>query len=152
MTPRLGRIATSSLRLCLSLRDTRLRASRVFRGIRLQEVRRYRAVRSRASVGRILTCISPAGRKKDADGKVKSWTIEVNSIPAMRRSAGIQRQDFLDNVGKNIVIRGWSNQKPVWHPVNRAAAGNDSRLSDGRLHIVGQDVEGLGLNKGSVAQ
>ena len=29
---------------------------------------------------------------KNADGKVTSWTIEVNSIPAMRRSAGVQRQ------------------------------------------------------------
>jgi len=86
---------------------------------------------------------------KDADGKVKSWTIEVNSIPAMRRSAGIQRQDFLDNVGKTIVIRGCPTK--AGGTLNRAAA-ETIKLSDGRLHIVGQDVEGLGLNKGSVPQ
>ena len=86
---------------------------------------------------------------KDAEGKVTSWTIEVNSIPAMRRSAGIERQDFLDNVGKTIVVRGCPTK--AGGTVNRAAA-ETIKLSDGRLHIVGQDVEGLGLNKGAGAQ
>src|SRR5277367_6117653 len=43
---------------------------------------------------------------KDANGNVALWTIEVNSIPAMRRSAGIQRQDFVDNMGKAVTVRG----------------------------------------------
>jgi len=86
---------------------------------------------------------------KDASGNVASWTIEVNSIPAMKRSAGIVRQDFLDNIGKTIAIRGCPTKNGG--TANRAAA-ETLKLSDGRLHIVGQDVEGLGLNKGSGVQ
>jgi hypothetical protein len=86
---------------------------------------------------------------KDSDGKVSSWTIEVNSIPAMKRSSGIQRQDFLDNIGKTISLRGCPTK--AGGTVNRASA-ETLTLSDGRLRIVGQDVEGLGLNKGSGPQ
>jgi hypothetical protein len=86
---------------------------------------------------------------KDPDGKVSSWTIEVNSIPAMKRSSGIQRQDFLDNIGKTISLRGCPTK--AGGTVNRASA-ETLTLSDGRLRIVGQDVEGLGLNKGSGPQ
>jgi hypothetical protein len=86
---------------------------------------------------------------KGADGKVSSWTVEVNSVPAMKRSAGIQRQDFLDNVGKTISIRGCPTK--AGGTANRASA-ETLKLSDGVAHIVGQDVEGLGLNKGSGPQ
>lgn len=86
---------------------------------------------------------------KDPDGKVSSWTIEVNSIPAMKRSSGIQRQDFLDNIGKTISIRGCPTK--AGGTANRASA-ETLTLSDGRMRIVGQDVEGLGLNKGSGPQ
>jgi len=83
---------------------------------------------------------------KNPDGKVSSWKIEVNSIPAMKRSAGIQRQDFLDSIGKTITVRGCPTK--AGGSLYRASA-ETLTLSDGRLHIVGQDVEGLGLNKGS---
>jgi hypothetical protein len=86
---------------------------------------------------------------KDASGNVASWTIEVNSIPAMRRSAGIQRQDFLDNMGKTVVVRGCPTK--AGGTANRAAA-ETMKFEDGRVHITGQDVEGLGLNKGSGPQ
>lgn len=86
---------------------------------------------------------------KDPDGKVSSWTIEVNSIPAMKRSSGIQRQDFLDNIGKTISLRGCPTK--AGGTANRASA-ETLTLSDGHMRIVGQDVEGLGLNKGSGPQ
>ena len=78
---------------------------------------------------------------KDANGNVASWTIEVNSIPAMRRSAGIQRQDFLDNMGKTVMVRGCPTK--AGGTANRAAA-ETMKFEDGRVHITGQVVEDLG--------
>jgi hypothetical protein len=51
---------------------------------------------------------------KDADGKVSSWKIEVNSIPAMKRSAGIQRQDFLDNIGRRYPMDVCTSSGRMW--------------------------------------
>src|ERR1700688_1881754 len=41
---------------------------------------------------------------KDADGTVSSWRFETLSVVAMKRG-GIDRQDFLDNIGKTIMTR-----------------------------------------------
>jgi hypothetical protein len=42
---------------------------------------------------------------KDASGKVESWQFQGYSTLTMTR-AGTSRQDFLDNVGKEISVRG----------------------------------------------
>src|SRR5690349_5731975 len=42
---------------------------------------------------------------KNADGKVEPWTFEGLSTLSMKR-AGTDRQEFLDNIGKEVWIKG----------------------------------------------
>ena len=70
---------------------------------------------------------------KDASGKVESWSFQAYSPVTLRRN-GTDRQMFLDNIGKDVWVRGClaRNEK-----VNAAAAGT-LKFSDGVLRQVGQ--------------
>jgi hypothetical protein len=70
---------------------------------------------------------------KDASGKVEAWQFQGYSTLTMTR-AGTSRQDFLDNVGKEISVRGCLARSGTAH---KAAAGT-LKLADGRLRQVGQ--------------
>jgi hypothetical protein len=70
---------------------------------------------------------------KDASGKVESWQFQGYSTLTMAR-AGTSRQDFLDNIGKEISVRGCLARSGTEH---KAAAGV-LKLSDGRARQVGQ--------------
>ena len=70
---------------------------------------------------------------KDAGGKVESWSFQAYSPVTLRRN-GTDRQLFLDNVGKEVKVRGClaKNGKP------HAAAAGTLRFADGVLRQVGQ--------------
>jgi hypothetical protein len=71
---------------------------------------------------------------KEADGKkVESWSFQAYSPVTLRRN-GTDRQVFLDNVGKEVWVRGClaKNGTP-----NAAAAGT-LKFADGVLRQVGQ--------------
>ena len=70
---------------------------------------------------------------KDAGGKLESWSFQGYSTLTMTR-AGTSRQDFLDNVGKEISVRGCLARSGTQH---KAAAGT-LKLADGRWRQVGQ--------------
>lgn len=65
---------------------------------------------------------------KDPSGKVEDWSFQTNAIPVMRR-AGIERQLFAENIGKEIWVRGCLARNGRQ---NYAAAGT-LKLSDGLL-------------------
>ena len=76
---------------------------------------------------------------KDANGKAVSWSLETITPLAMKRS-GTTRQDFLNSMGKPIVVRACPTK----------AGGTEYRgaveflkLSDGLLRVLGQNVERL---------
>ena len=70
---------------------------------------------------------------KDASGKVENWSFQAYSPVTLRRN-GTDRQVFLDNIGKEVWVRGCvaKNGTP-----NAAAAGT-LKFSDGELRQVGQ--------------
>ena len=70
---------------------------------------------------------------KDASGKVEHWSFQAYSPVTLRRN-GTDRQMFLDNVGKEVKVRGClaKNGKP------HAAAAGTLRFTDGVLRQVGQ--------------
>jgi hypothetical protein len=70
---------------------------------------------------------------KDESGHVESWSFQTYALITLRR-AGNDRQVFLDNVGKEVFVRGClaRNGKK-----NYAAAGT-LKFSDGILRQVGQ--------------
>ena len=70
---------------------------------------------------------------KDAEGKVENWSFQAYSPVTLRRN-GTDRQVFLDNIGKEVWVRGClaRNEKQ-----NAAAAGT-LKFSDGVLRQVGQ--------------
>jgi hypothetical protein len=70
---------------------------------------------------------------KDASGKVENWSFQAYSPVTLRRN-GTDRQVFLDNIGKEVWVRGClaRNEK-----VNAAAAGT-LKFADGVLRQVGQ--------------
>ena len=70
---------------------------------------------------------------KDAEGKVENWSFQAYSPVTLRRN-GTDRQVFLDNIGKEVWVRGCvaKNGTP-----NAAAAGT-LKFSDGELRQVGQ--------------
>ena len=70
---------------------------------------------------------------KDASGKVESWTFQGYSTLTMTR-AGSPRQDFMENMGKEVWVRGCLARSGSAH---KAAAGT-LKFSDGRLRQVGQ--------------
>ncbi len=73
---------------------------------------------------------------KNASGAVEAWTFQTVSIITLKRS-GTSRRDFLDNIGKNVSVRGCLAKNGV---KNRAAA-ETMKMSDGQVRIVGQEVE-----------
>src|SRR2546430_3069092 len=42
---------------------------------------------------------------KDANGKVESWSFQTYALITLKR-AGIERQLFIDNIGKEVWVRG----------------------------------------------
>src|SRR5512134_2352594 len=70
---------------------------------------------------------------KEAGGKVESWSFQAYSPVTLRRN-GTDRQVFLDNVGKEVWVRGClaKNGTP-----NAAAAGT-MKFADGVVRLVGQ--------------
>jgi len=70
---------------------------------------------------------------RDANGKVGNWSFQAYSPVTLRRN-GTDRQVFLDNIKKEVWIRGCLSKtgKP-----NAAAAGT-LKFSDGVLRQVGQ--------------
>jgi hypothetical protein len=77
---------------------------------------------------------------KDASGHVTSWSFETVSIAYLKRS-GIQRQDFLDNVGKAVTVRACLGKSGA----NRGAA-ETLTMADGRTLKIGADYEHGGGN------
>jgi hypothetical protein len=70
---------------------------------------------------------------KDAAGKVENWSFQAYSPVTLRRN-GTDRQVFLDNIGKEVRVRGCLARNGK---LNAAAAGT-LKFSDGVLRQVGQ--------------
>src|SRR5262249_47930407 len=70
---------------------------------------------------------------KDTEGKVENWSFQAYSPVTLRRN-GTDRQVFLDNVGKEVWVRGCLAKNGK---TNAAAAGT-LKFSDGVLRQVGQ--------------
>lgn len=70
---------------------------------------------------------------KDGSGKVENWSFQTYALITLRRS-GTDRQLFLDNIGKEVWVRGCLARNGRQH---YAAAGT-LKLSDGVLRQVGQ--------------
>jgi len=70
---------------------------------------------------------------KDAGGKVENWSFQTYAPITLRR-AGNDRQLFIDNMGKEVWVRGCLARNRT---SNYAAAGT-LKFSDGVLRQVGQ--------------
>jgi hypothetical protein len=70
---------------------------------------------------------------KDARGQVESWSFQTYALITLRR-AGNDRQLFLDNIGKEVFVRGCLARNGR---KNYAAAGT-MKFPDGVLRQVGQ--------------
>ena len=70
---------------------------------------------------------------KDANGKVDNWSFQTYALITLRR-AGTDRQLILDNIGKEVWVRGCLARNGRQH---YAAAGS-MKLSDGVLRQMGQ--------------
>ncbi len=70
---------------------------------------------------------------KDAAGRVETWSFQAYSPVTLRRN-GTVRQVFLDNIGKEVRVRGCLARN---RQLNAAAAGT-LKFSDGVLRQVGQ--------------
>jgi len=70
---------------------------------------------------------------KDASGKVEHWSFQTFALITLRR-AGNDRQLFIDNIGKEVWVRGCLARNGR---SNYAAAGT-LKFSDGVLRQVGQ--------------
>ena len=70
---------------------------------------------------------------KGADGKVENWSFQAYSPVTLRRN-GTDRQVFLDNIGKEVWVRGCLARNEKVH----AAAAGTLKFSDGVLRQVGQ--------------
>jgi hypothetical protein len=70
---------------------------------------------------------------KDEKGKVNNWSFQTYALITLRR-AGAERQLFLDNIGKEVWVRGCLARNGREH---YAAAGT-MKMSDGVLRQVGQ--------------
>jgi hypothetical protein len=71
---------------------------------------------------------------KDPDGKVNNWSFQTYALITLRR-AGTTRELFLDNVGKEVFVRGCLARNGREH---YAAAGTLKFASDGILRQMGQ--------------
>ena len=63
---------------------------------------------------------------KDGSGKVENWSFQAYSPVTLRRN-GTDRQVFLDNVGKDVWVRGCLAKNGAPH----AAAAGTLKFSDG---------------------
>ena len=72
--------------------------------------------------------------KDPATGKVDNWSFQTYALITLRR-AGTTRQMFLDNVGKELWVRGCVARNGKEH---YAAAGSLKFASDGVLRQMGQ--------------
>ena len=70
---------------------------------------------------------------KDATGKIDSWSFQTYALITLKR-AGIERQLFIENIGKEIWVRGCIAKNGKSH---YAAAGT-LKFSDGILRQAGQ--------------
>ena len=70
---------------------------------------------------------------KEASGRVENWSFQAYSPVTLRRN-GTDRRVFLDNIGKEVWVRGCLSRN---HSQNAAAAGT-LKFSDGVLRQVGQ--------------
>ena len=70
---------------------------------------------------------------KEPDGHVEAWSFQTYALITLRR-AGNDRQVFLDNVGKEVFVRGCVARNGR---KNYAAAGT-LKFSDGVMRQVGQ--------------
>jgi Family of unknown function (DUF6152) len=70
---------------------------------------------------------------KDAAGKVENWSFQAYSPVTLRRN-GTDRQVFLDNIGKEVWVRGCLARTGK----SNAAAAGTLKFSDGVLRQVGQ--------------
>src|SRR5215510_2056736 len=70
---------------------------------------------------------------KDASGKVENWSFQTYAPITLRRN-GTDRQLFIDNIGKEIWVRGCLAKNGK---LNAAAAGT-LKFPDGVLRQVGQ--------------
>jgi hypothetical protein len=71
--------------------------------------------------------------KDDATGKVESWSFQTYALITMKR-AGTDRQTFIDNIGKEIWVRGCVARNGRLH---YAAAGT-LKFADGVMRQIGQ--------------
>jgi hypothetical protein len=71
---------------------------------------------------------------RDPDGKVNTWSFQTYALITLRR-AGNGLQLFLDNVGKEVFVRGCLARNGREH---YAAAGTLKFASDGILRQMGQ--------------
>jgi hypothetical protein len=70
---------------------------------------------------------------KDAAGKVDNWSFQTYALITLRR-AGNDRQLFLDNIGKEVWVRGCLARNGR----ERYAAAGTMKFPDGVLRQVGQ--------------
>ena len=70
---------------------------------------------------------------KEAGGKIENWSFQAYSPVTLRRN-GTDRQVFLDNIGKDVWVRGCLAKNGK---LQSAAAGT-LKFSDGVLRQVGQ--------------
>jgi hypothetical protein len=70
---------------------------------------------------------------KETGSKVESWSFQAYSPVTLRRN-GTDRQVFLDNVGKDVWVRGCLARNGKLH----AAAAGTLKFADGVLRQVGQ--------------
>ena len=73
---------------------------------------------------------------KDTDNRVASWSFEAVSVAYLKRS-GIQKQDFVDNMGKVVTVRACLGKSAS----GKRAAAETVKLADGRTVRVGSDYE-----------
>lgn len=70
---------------------------------------------------------------EDAGGNVENWTFQTYALITLRRN-GTGRQVFLDNIGKELWVRGCIARNGR----ERYAAAGTLRFADGVLRQVGQ--------------
>ena len=70
---------------------------------------------------------------KEAGGKVENWSFQTYAPITLRRN-GTERQLFIDNIGKEVWVRGCLARNAK---LNYAAAGT-MKFADGVLRQVGQ--------------
>ena len=70
---------------------------------------------------------------KDPDGKVNNWSFQTYALITLRRN-GTERQMFIENMGKEVWVRGCLARNGKEH---YAAAGT-MKFPDGVLRQVGQ--------------